>query len=547
MKTLRLNQIFAPIIVATALFGSLAHGYAAAPAPTDSYTNTFDSSTQPSWIYWYGLGYGNTPITWDGTMDAQSNVNSGSLLIQLPFGAGGDQAVWFGTFANHGIYDGSIVYDGTFFTNIEFDIFVDPSSPTNGAGNFGPMYASLVRSGTPSGGGPFNANDLLTIPITASNQWAHLTIPVLTGTDAAGFDDPGVIGFVFRKDNFGGFPHAPVKFWLDNVSVKFSGKVLPPPHPTMSIRKQVNGLYIHSGAGDYERQEVRTVQTTLSGVNYSWYGSNAPVTYSFTVADYPGANHPGFHTYIYMVPTPLVGSGDNNSAPDYQEPNIIWLSLDLGGDGSASYTFRWKTNLFASNGTGTGTNDFFSAPHEFIRNPTALGTWSATFVNNTNVTLMAPSGASTNFNMDPNLAALFTNIYIYVGVHADTAAADKGLATVLSRVHIQGLGTADIDDNFTADPPGLPDTSIWELEPTTSANLFIPDPAGNWIVSWSLPFSTGYTLQTNSVLGNTNSFPWATNGLPGPVNLGLLKRTFLTTNDVPTVGTRFFRAANPGF
>jgi len=87
-------------------------------------------------------------------------------------------------------------------------------------------------------------------------------------------------------------------------------------------------------------------KTTLSGVNYSWYGSNAPVTYSFTVSDYPGANHPGFHTYIYMVPTPLVGSGDNNSAPDYQEPNIIWLSLDLGGDGSASYTFRWKTNLF---------------------------------------------------------------------------------------------------------------------------------------------------------------------------------------------------------
>jgi len=84
MKTLRLNQIVAPIIVATALFGTLAHGYAAAPAPTDSYTNTFDTSTQPSWIYWYGLGYGNTPITWDGTMDAQSNVNSGSLLIQLP-------------------------------------------------------------------------------------------------------------------------------------------------------------------------------------------------------------------------------------------------------------------------------------------------------------------------------------------------------------------------------------------------------------------------------------------------------------------------------
>jgi len=63
-----------------------------------------------------------------------------------------------------------------------------------------------------------------------------------------------------EKTIFGGFPHAPVKFWLDNVSVKFSGKVLPPPHPTLSFTKQVNGLYVHSGAGDYERQEIRTVQ-----------------------------------------------------------------------------------------------------------------------------------------------------------------------------------------------------------------------------------------------------------------------------------------------
>src|SRR5690242_16832618 len=66
-------------------------------APTSDYTNSFDTaSSTASWIYWYGLGFNNTPMTWDSTMDAQNNPNSGSLMVSLPFGSTGDQGVWFG-------------------------------------------------------------------------------------------------------------------------------------------------------------------------------------------------------------------------------------------------------------------------------------------------------------------------------------------------------------------------------------------------------------------------------------------------------------------
>src|SRR5579863_8187289 len=67
---------------------------------TNSYTNTFDSAgnTAPftggsvaSWIYWYGLGYSYAGMTNDPTHDAQTNANSGSLMVYLPFGAKGDQ------------------------------------------------------------------------------------------------------------------------------------------------------------------------------------------------------------------------------------------------------------------------------------------------------------------------------------------------------------------------------------------------------------------------------------------------------------------------
>jgi len=57
----------------------------------------------------------------------------------------------------------------------------------------------------------------------------HLSVPVNTGADAAGFDDPGVIGVVMRKANFGGnpfqgYPQVPLTFWLDNVTVKFPAR-----------------------------------------------------------------------------------------------------------------------------------------------------------------------------------------------------------------------------------------------------------------------------------------------------------------------------------
>src|SRR5262249_25101381 len=141
------------------------------------YTNRFDTATDAaSWIYWYGLSYNNTPMTWDNTMDANNDPNSGSLMVSLPFGATGDQGVWFGTFHNQFAYDGGTIYNGTAFTNITFDIHVDPSSPLDTAGDFGVLQVGLVRQGWTSGG-TFEANSPL-IPAQATNGWVHLNQPI---------------------------------------------------------------------------------------------------------------------------------------------------------------------------------------------------------------------------------------------------------------------------------------------------------------------------------------------------------------------------------
>jgi hypothetical protein len=552
MKNRHLNRLCIVFLAGAALLDAAVRGQA--PDPTDSYTNAFDTASPSSWIYWYGINPGNSPITWDTTMDAVTNVDSGSLQISLPFGPPANtstQQVWFGTFGNRFGYDSSIRYNGTLFTNIEVDVFVDPGTIPSPAGDFGALQISLVRVGTPNGGGPFPDSTSVTIPGDATNRWTRLSVPVLTGDDAAGFDNPGVIGVVFRKENFGGaYPQDPIRMWLDNVTVK--RPVVPPP-PTLSIERPVRGLNMFAGGdGDFDRQSIRTLGTD-SGASYSWVGrGDTPVTYSFTIAGFPGPGHQDFQAHIYFVPTPLVGSGDNNVAPDYQEPNVLFLSLQSAADGSVDWVFRWKTNALASNGqffgTGIASNDVagVNAPYAQIGNPTALGTWTLTFVNDTNVSMTAPRGSSTNFFIYPGLAALFADpIYVYFGVQPNqTVPANKGQAAVLSRVKIEG--TPDIIDNDFLSDAALDTNNVWEVKATVPAGIFIMPPESALFVNWTLENSADFSLQTNSVLDSTNGFPWSTNGLPDPLQLGLLKRTLLSSNNLPSGDQVFFRLSKPG-
>src|SRR5438034_11072159 len=124
-KTLAMMRLhsrnLAAMTGAVTLLCAVSSSYGQGAAPTSNYTNSFDAaSSGASWIYWYGLGYNNTAMTRDATMDA--GTGSGSLQVYLPFGNSGDQAVWFGTFHNQYGYDGSTIYDGTKFTNITFDL-----------------------------------------------------------------------------------------------------------------------------------------------------------------------------------------------------------------------------------------------------------------------------------------------------------------------------------------------------------------------------------------------------------------------------------------
>ena len=80
-------------------------------------------------------------------VDTPSVAGSGSLEVSIPWNVGSptDQAVMFGTFDNEYGYDGTETLDGTKYTNIVMDVYVDPTSPVNQNNNCSTLNVGFAK------------------------------------------------------------------------------------------------------------------------------------------------------------------------------------------------------------------------------------------------------------------------------------------------------------------------------------------------------------------------------------------------------------------
>lgn len=494
-------------LVAAAVF-SLAPDQSRAQGvtPQSDYTNSFDDATSTaSWIYWYGLGFNNTAMTWDGTMDAQGNPNSGSLEVSLPFGPKGDQGVWFGTFHNGGGYDGSTIYDGTKFTNITFDVHVDPSSPLSPAGDFGVLQVGLVRQGW-ANGGTFDPNSP-TIPASATNGWVHLNQTI----DQTGAGLDAVAGVDFKYTSYSGYPTNPITFWIDNLDVHLATSKAAPPQFSPLLTKPTAGLNLFS-SGSNGDQYQRTNLKLQNSSGLGWVGATNPVTYSLTITNFPnGAAYPGYQAHLFITTgTPAATETD----PDYAETNLIFLDIHENADGSAYAAFRYKTNEPAANTMVYNSNPTNGPAGTLgtVGSSTVLGTWKLTFDHDTNITVTAPDLTNVaHFSFTEDAAALFADpLNVYFGAQPNSPA-NFGQSVVLSAVSISG-NAQPVSDNFFADNWQLDTNLTWTIvanDPTT-VQLLAPDPRA-FFIKWSLPDS-GFGLQTSTNL--TDPKAWVS--LTGP-------------------------------
>jgi len=292
----------------------------------------------------------------------------------------------------------------------------------------------------------------------------------------------------------------------------------------------VQGLNLFTGSGTalYNRENLEASQA-----NYTWVGASGPVSYSFTITNYTVGTNDGVQTQIFLIPKP-----GTESAPDYTEPNLVFMDLESTTFG-ASVNFRYKTNQPNGNSMVYGSGTLAS-----LGTNTAIGTWTLTFNNNTNVTMTVPGGASTNFNIpDPtgSTAALFSNgVDLYFGVQAGNAG---GVNDHIVASEFKVAGTAhDFDDNFVADAGTL--NGVWAVNAAFPSCVQLVGPGNPYWIQWSSP-APGYSLETTAVLSDDSTWTAVTNNVPFLAGTNFTQ--LVSTNDLQPGTASFFAVVQQNF
>jgi hypothetical protein len=502
----------------------------AIPPPPPDYVNSFDTGDSINgWTHWWG----NATETreFDPALDADGNANSGSMKVSVPYSRsnGDNQFSMWGSFSGTpGTWNQPL--DGTFYTNLAMDIYWDPSSPTRPAtGDYGNDFRYGFAVGAPVYG-QISFNNHTVIAPADVGHWFHVSSPI--DLAAVGPNITNIVG-IWIKMWTGTDPNTSLNdgtsiFWVDNITLSSKGGAPPPPPPTMGIARTKPGLRIFASApgSQYQRQSIRTVNPA-----YSWVGATDPVTYSITINEYPGSSYNGFQTHLFIVPGSGIATGE--IAPDWNEPNVVFLDIQNNAQGGAYASFRYKVNEPNGNSMiyGSGTIAGIGAP-------SVLGTWNLTFNPSGEITLTTPSGTSTNFMMPPDDVNLFAGpAYAYFG-NQPNQTANIGQSALFGRFQITGVETP-IDESFTT---AVLDPNTWQVIAEDPAGVVpVPPDALLWL-TWTLP-AIGFVPQVTDKLVS----PAWTDLSVTTRQISGLQRAVVLSSDLPmsATGSYFFRLVKP--
>lgn len=502
-------------------------GSGVARAQEDYVVDTFDSSDEASsWARWWGSA--EQTYEFDGTMDAAGSSSSGSLKATIGFNlasyAGDNQFCLLRSFAD------STVLDGTKYTNLVFDVRVDPSSPQNTSGNYGNLEFGFRDSS-------WGSADLSTLTLTTSHTtgWTHVVAAI--DPTAKNIDVSAGVFFKLWSGGDGGLTGNTV-LWIDNVKlIAITNTTVI--KPTLAMKTKLNtGLEIAASASgqQYQRQCIatRTTDTNETENAYSWYGKTAPVTYSMTLKSFPGTNYGGFQAHMFIAPTSGMPYGSGDTSIDWNASHLVFFQIAYNDNQEIVGRFMYKTNQPSGNSMIWNTDETKGAVGSlaFLTNSTAIGTWSITFNNNNQITMTAPGGVSTNFTMPADAAALFADpAVVYFGVQPNQIA-NIGQSAVFSRLQITGTTTA-LDDSFTGDTL---DTAIWQTVAADAGGISVVPPTAAFQLSWGAP-ATGFVVQASPTLAADS---WYDPGLSNVVQVGSSKKVLVPQSTLTNANT-FYR------
>jgi hypothetical protein len=492
-------------------------------------TNLFTFDTSAAWASWQSEWSGG----WDGTVDHTGNGGGSLYWYQDVSKDNGVQV--FNTWGGNPYSIGIPAYiDLSTATNISFWVKWDTTYSTLGINSFNDQdYISAhpgwgtwgfdVRMQTVNAGGgaPYVGN--ARIPVTASNDWVQVNVPITPGSIP---NEDQAVGLELFKWSNTAAPDAGIfAFWIDDIQAEYPGA--PPPPPTLSIAPaSAQGLNIYDDGNGGDRQSIETVVTTANGLNYGWVTNGAPVTYSVNIAQGPSASYVGGQVHIMIVP----GTGITETAPDWNEANALVLFMSRQANGSVVGSLRYKLNNAGNNSYlyGSATNIFGGQGLPFTNTIVAgyggllgtvtnaagyVGTWSITMTSATGITLTSPGGSHSFAFPQLSDAQAFTGpVTVYWGVQASWFQ-----DTVLSSVSITGSqNTLNVDLTLPLDP-----NLIAKSAATPGLVFTTPANAMYWL-QWTPPDSSFVLQSASSLMG-----PWS--NVSGP--------SVSTTNYLNTFGT----------
>jgi hypothetical protein len=313
-----------------------------------------------------------------------------------------------------------------------------------------------------------------------------------------------------------------------------------------------------------------------------WVGQATPanpVSYSFTIKDFPNNPSGGAEAYLFLSPNPNSIDG----APDWNETNCVVVYVQSNGSGTATMHFQYKVNNSYNNamyGGGTwtvadtetiitpdvSTNYFYftNAPGSLpggliytpvspgvtnvsaergelanITNSTPLGTWTVKFTSDTNVTLITPSGTSTNFIIPAynisTLAPAATPLNVYLGGQANNT---DGLykAVVYSNFSVSGSATPFSEDFLTE--TALDTVNTWNNSMAAGpGGVFIaPATAAYWL-TWTLP-AAGFSPEVSGNLGNP--LAWTSPASIKTLTMNGTVAQLISATDLPAGAAAYF-------
>ena len=218
-------------------------------------------------------------------------------------------------------------------------------------------------------------------------------------------------------------------------------------------------IFAGSTANTYDRAEIDTAPDG----DESWVGGHYPVTYSFTLLDFPVA--PPIQCQIFLIPEGSLGGTPytGNEYVDYNAPNELWLEINgmrANPDGSSGYNAQvaWKVGAPNTNpnnqaltpGNGVGPNGIYANQG----NQSPVGTWTLKFTGPADGTLTPPGVTPLPFHIsDPSLATDFAAPVLAVfGLQPNSGGAE---GTYIDYAGISIAGTANpLSENFTSEAPG---------------------------------------------------------------------------------------------